>query len=45
MSREELIKFVEEANLENELRSRVEEKWEMIEASLLMNRKPKYSQN
>ena len=42
MSREELIEFVENNNLENELETRVEAKWEDFEESIKSNRKKKY---
>lgn len=42
MSREELIHYIEENNLEDELRRRVKEKWENIEASVKISRKMKY---
>ena len=42
MSREELIDFVENNNLENELETRVEAKWEDFEESIKSNRKKKY---
>ena len=42
MSREELIHYIEENNLEDELRRRVKEKWENIEASVKTLRKMKY---
>lgn len=42
MGREELIEWIESNNLENELDSRVEEKWEDFEASIKSNRKKKY---
>ena len=42
MGREELIEWIESNNLESELESRVEEKWEDFEASIKSNRKKKY---
>jgi RecA/RadA recombinase len=42
MKREELIQYIEEHNLEEELKKRVEDKWEAIEASIRTNRQPKY---
>jgi len=42
MKRDELVKYVEDNNLQNELTKRVDEKWEAIEKSIASNRKPKY---
>jgi hypothetical protein len=42
MTRDELISYIEENNLEDELRKRVDEKWEAFEDSLKSNRKKKY---
>ena len=42
MTRDELIQYIEENNLEEELDKRVEEKWEAFEDSLKSNRKKKY---
>lgn len=42
MTRDELIRYVEENSLEEELRTRALEKWETIEASIKIDRKPKY---
>ena len=43
MEREELIQYIEDNNLIDELHRRVEEKWESIEESIKSTRKPKYS--
>lgn len=43
MSREELIEWIENSDLENELDSRVEDKWEDFEESIKSNRKKKYA--
>ena len=43
LNRDELIQYVEDNNLVDELHRRVEEKWEQIEASIKTTRKPKYS--
>lgn len=42
MTRDELITYIEENNLEDELRKRVDEKWENFEDSIKSNRKKKY---
>lgn len=42
MTRDELIHYVEENELEKELRERVIEKWESFEESIKSNRKKKY---
>jgi len=42
MSRDELISYIEENELEDELRERVIEKWENFEDSIKSNRKKKY---
>lgn len=42
MTRDELIQYIEDNNLEEELDIRVEEKWESFEESLKSNRKKKY---
>lgn len=42
MSREELISWIEDNNLEDELRERVTNKWEEIEDSVKSSRKKKY---
>lgn len=42
MTRDELISWVEEAGVEQELESRVDEKWEAFEDSIKSNRKKKY---
>ena len=42
MTRDELIQYIEDNNLEEELDKRVEEKWESFEESLKSNRKKKY---
>jgi recombination protein RecA len=42
MTRDELITYIEENNLEDELRKRVIEKWEAFEDSIKSNRKKKY---
>lgn len=42
MTRDELIAYIEENNLEEELSNRVIEKWENFEDSLKSNRKKKY---
>ena len=42
MSRDELIQYIEDNNLEEELNNRVEKKWEDFEDSLKSNRKKKY---
>lgn len=42
MTRDELITYIEENNLEEELSNRVIEKWENFEDSLKSNRKKKY---
>lgn len=41
-SRNELIRFIEENNLEEELRQRVIAKWEETEQAVVQERKPKY---
>lgn len=43
LSRDELIQYVEDNNIVDELHRRVEEKWEQIEASIKTTRKPKYN--
>ena len=42
MTRDELITYIEENNLEDELRTRVDNKWEEFEDSIKSNRKKKY---
>ena len=42
MTRDELISWIEENNLEQELENRVDEKWEDFEDSIKSNRKKKY---
>lgn len=42
MSRDELIKYIEDNNLEKELEERVDDKWEDFEDSLKSNRKKKF---
>ena len=42
MTRDELISYIEENNLEQELDKRVEEKWESFEDSIKSNRKKKF---
>lgn len=42
MTRDELISYIEENNLEDELNERVYEKWEAFEDSIRSNRKKKY---
>ena len=42
MTREELISYIEDNNLEEELDSRVSQKWEDFEDSIKSNRKRKY---
>lgn len=42
MTRDELIAWIEENNLEQELEKRVDEKWEEFEDSIRSNRKKKY---
>jgi len=42
MSRNELIEYIEKNNLQKELKKKVREKWEEIENSVKLNRKPKY---
>ena len=42
MTRDELIEYIEENELEDELRNRVTEKWEEFEDSIKSNRKKKY---
>lgn len=42
MTRDELIEYIEDNELEEELNSRVEEKWEEFEKALKSNRKKKY---
>lgn len=42
MGRDELIHYIEDNNLEDELKRRVKEKWESIEASVKTSRKTKY---
>lgn len=42
MTRDELIEYIEENNLEEELNKRVVEKWENFEDSIKSNRKKKY---
>lgn len=43
MNRDEIIEYVENNNLENELNERVQAKWEEFEDSLKSNRKKKYA--
>jgi RecA/RadA recombinase len=42
MSRNELVKYIEENNVSKELKKKVKDKWEEIENSVKLNRKPKY---
>jgi len=42
MSRNELVKYIEENNVSKELKKKVKDKWEDIENSVKLNRKPKY---
>lgn len=42
MNRDELISYIEKNELENELRERVVNKWEIFEESIQSNRKKKY---
>lgn len=42
MHRDELIQFIEDKGLQKELTERVIDKWETIEASIKVDRKPKY---
>jgi RecA/RadA recombinase len=44
MNRKELIEHIEKNNLQKELRKRVRGKWEALEESVKLNRKPKYSE-
>jgi recombination protein RecA len=44
MNRKELIDYVEKNNLQKELRKKVRDKWEALEESVKLNRKPKYSE-
>jgi len=44
MNRKELIDYVEKNNLQKELRKKVKDKWEALEESVKLNRKPKYSE-
>jgi RecA/RadA recombinase len=44
MNRKELIDCVEKNNLQKELRKKVRDKWEALEESVKLNRKPKYSE-
>ena len=43
MSRDELIQFIEDNGLQEELRQKVEEKWENLEADIKSNRRKKYA--
>lgn len=43
MTRDELINYIEENGLIDELHKRTDEKWEAIEESIATKRKPKYS--
>ena len=43
MNRKELIEYIEKNNLQKELRKKVKDKWEALEESVKLNRKPKYS--
>jgi len=43
MSREDLIAYIEDNDLTETLKNRVEEKWEAIELSIKTTRRPKYS--
>ena len=43
MTRDELIAYIEENNLEEEINARAEAKWEEFEESIRTNRKKKYS--
>jgi RecA/RadA recombinase len=43
MNRDDLIAYIEENNLEEELDRRVDEKWEMFEDSIKSNRKKRYA--
>ena len=42
MTRDELIAYIEENNLEDELRTRVDNKWEEFEDSIKSNRKARF---
>jgi len=42
MSRNELVKYIEENNVSKELKKKVKDKWEEIENSVKLNRRPKY---
>lgn len=42
LPRDELIQYIEQNNLENELKERTKKKWEMIEEAAEIYRKPKY---
>jgi recombination protein RecA len=44
MTRKALIDFIEKNNLSKELRKKVRDKWEALEESVKLNRKPKYSE-
>ena len=44
MNRKELIEHIEKNNLQKELRKKVRDKWEALEESVKINRKPKYSE-
>jgi RecA/RadA recombinase len=43
-NRKNLIDYVEKNNLQKELRKKVRDKWEALEESVKLNRKPKYSE-
>ena len=43
MNRDELIAYIEQNNLEEEINARAEAKWEEFEESIKTNRKKKYS--
>ena len=42
MSRDELIQFIEDNGLQEELRKKIEDKWEALETDIKSNRKKKY---
>jgi hypothetical protein len=44
MTRKALIEHIEKNNLQKELRKKVRNKWEALEESVKLNRKPKYSE-
>jgi hypothetical protein len=43
MTREELIQYIEDNSLQEELEKRVEEKWESVEDSIRTTRRKKYA--